>query len=132
MRFNFSAIALLTLLGPSVLTAASGLTAADVTVGKNLQMYASVKVAGGAPQEGLKLTLTSDDPSRLLISRAPDQAGSATIDLMVQPRFPEGPEFWLQALADHGTVTEGQVIKHVFKFANKGDAVLEILKVEPS
>ena len=105
MRFNFSAIALLTLLGPSVLTAASGLTAADVTVGKNLQMYASVKVAGGAPQEGLKLTLTSDDPSRLLISRAPDQAGSATIDLMVQPRFPEGPEFWLQALADHGTVT---------------------------
>jgi hypothetical protein len=35
-------------------------------------------------------------------------------------------------VADHGTVTEGQVIKHIFKFANKGSAVLEILKVESS
>ena len=34
--------------------------------------------------------------------------------------------------ADHGKVTEGETIKHIFKFANKGDAVLEILKVEPS
>ena len=25
--------------------------------------------------------------------------------------------------ADHGTVTEGQVIKHIFKFANKGGSV---------
>jgi hypothetical protein len=35
-------------------------------------------------------------------------------------------------VADHGKVTEGETIKHIFKFANKGDAVLEILKVEPS
>ncbi len=33
---------------------------------------------------------------------------------------------------DFGKVTEGQTIKHVFKFTNKGDAVLEIYKVEPS
>jgi len=33
---------------------------------------------------------------------------------------------------DLGKVTEGETIKHVFKFTNKGDAVLEILKVEPS
>ena len=35
-------------------------------------------------------------------------------------------------VADHGKVIVGEIIKHIFKFANKGDAVLEILKVEPS
>ncbi len=33
---------------------------------------------------------------------------------------------------DFGTVTEGESLKHVFIFTNKGDATLEILKVEPS
>jgi hypothetical protein len=33
---------------------------------------------------------------------------------------------------DLGKVTEGETIKHIFKFTNKGDAVLEVLKVEPS
>jgi hypothetical protein len=33
---------------------------------------------------------------------------------------------------DFGKVMEGAPIKHVFKFSNKGDAVLEIFKVEGS
>ncbi|MBP1600800.1 MAG: hypothetical protein H6Q06_951 [Acidobacteria bacterium] len=33
---------------------------------------------------------------------------------------------------DFGTVTEGERLKYVFTFKNKGDATLEILKVEPS
>lgn len=33
---------------------------------------------------------------------------------------------------DFGTVTEGESLKYVFTFKNKGDATLEILKVEPS
>jgi hypothetical protein len=33
---------------------------------------------------------------------------------------------------DFGTVTEGEMLKYVFPFKNKGDATLEILKVEPS
>ena len=33
---------------------------------------------------------------------------------------------------DFGTVTEGEILKQVFTFSNKGDATLEILKVEPS
>jgi len=33
---------------------------------------------------------------------------------------------------DFGTVTEGETLKHVFTFRNKGDTTLEILKVEPS
>jgi len=31
-----------------------------------------------------------------------------------------------------GKVYEGEILKHVFKFSNKGTATLEILKVEPS
>ncbi len=33
---------------------------------------------------------------------------------------------------DFGKVLEGAPIKHVFKFSNKGEAVLEIFKVEGS
>jgi hypothetical protein len=33
---------------------------------------------------------------------------------------------------DFGKITEGEVIKHVFKFTNKGNSTLEIFKVEPS
>ena len=32
---------------------------------------------------------------------------------------------------DFGKVTEGETLKYTFKFANKGQATLEILKVEP-
>ncbi len=33
---------------------------------------------------------------------------------------------------DMGKITEGEPVKHVFKFTNKGQAALEILKVEPA
>ncbi len=33
---------------------------------------------------------------------------------------------------DFGKVTEGELLKHVFRFTNKGNATLEIIKVEPS
>jgi hypothetical protein len=33
---------------------------------------------------------------------------------------------------DCGKVTEGEPLKHIFRFTNTGDATLEILKVEPS
>jgi hypothetical protein len=33
---------------------------------------------------------------------------------------------------DFGNVTEGEMLKHVFRFANKGTATLEIIKVESS
>jgi len=31
---------------------------------------------------------------------------------------------------DFGRVLEGEPLKHVFKFTNKGDATLEILKID--
>ena len=83
----------------------SGLSAPSVTVGRNLQVDANVRVSGEVPAGGLPLTLTSDDPARLLLSTAPGKPGSRAIELTVPPRFPEGPVFWLQALADEGTAT---------------------------
>jgi hypothetical protein len=35
-------------------------------------------------------------------------------------------------IKDFGKVTEGQVLKHKFRFTNKGSVPLEILKVESS
>jgi hypothetical protein len=32
---------------------------------------------------------------------------------------------------DFGKVTEGETLKHVFKFTNKGQTTLDIVKVEP-
>jgi hypothetical protein len=91
--------------GPHALFAATGITAPNVTVGRNLEMYTSVKLPQPAPESGLQLTLTSDDPRRLLLSAAPDKAGSATLSLKVRPRLSESPEFWVQGLADSGEVS---------------------------
>jgi hypothetical protein len=33
---------------------------------------------------------------------------------------------------DFGNVKEGETLKHIFKFSNKGQATLEILSVEPT
>ncbi len=37
-----------------------------------------------------------------------------------------------QQTRDFGKVLEGETLKHVFKFTNKGKSTLEIFKVEPS
>jgi hypothetical protein len=36
------------------------------------------------------------------------------------------------ATKEFGKVAEGTILKHVFKFTNKGSSTLEIFKVEPS
>jgi hypothetical protein len=90
---------------PAAVFCAPGLAVPDVTVGRNLQMSASVKLPEAAPQSGVSLTVTSDDPTRLLLSKAPDQAGSASITLTVNLGFVYSPDFWVQGLADNGTVT---------------------------
>ena len=44
---------------------------------------------------------------------------------------PNGPMIVFDSPSkDFGKVTEGQVLKHIFKFTNKGTATLEILNAE--
>jgi hypothetical protein len=68
-------------------------------------MYTSVRLPQPAPETGVQLTLTSDDPGRLLLSAAPDKKGSATLTLTIRPHLSESNEFWVQGLADSGEVT---------------------------
>jgi hypothetical protein len=103
--FNFLRSALLTLVvGQCVLLASPDLTAPSVTVGRNLQTVASVRLPAAPPEAGLQITVTSDDPSRLLIAPAADKPGVPSITITAHPPFLDSPEFCLQGKADKGTV----------------------------
>ena len=55
------------------------------------------------------------------------------IGLLVQAAQEGTPTIVFDTMAkDFGKVTEGEALKHVFTFTNKGTARLDILKVEPS
>ncbi len=106
MRFIALTNVLISLaVAPYPVLAASGIVAPDVTVGRNLETFATVKLPQAAGESGVQFTVTSDDPSRLLLSAAQDRAGTATISLTVQPEHVNSPEFWIQGMADRGTVT---------------------------
>jgi hypothetical protein len=68
------------------LDAAPSLTPGSGAIGYNLQTYTTVALSEPAPAD-LKLTLTSGDPNRLLLSKLPDVAGSPSITLTVRERF---------------------------------------------
>lgn len=78
---------------------------ANLTVGKNLQTFASIRLKDQAPDAGLEVTLTTDDPARLLLSLAPDAAGVKSIKLKINPHYVETPDFCIQAFGDKGTAT---------------------------
>jgi len=77
----------------------------DLTVGQNLQTDARVVLVGTAPGGGLTVTVTSNDPSRLLLSTDPTAAGSQSIQLVVAGGGRQTPTFYVQALANSGTAT---------------------------
>ena len=106
MRFVFPAAAMaLSWLACQSIAAEPALTAPNVTVGRNLQTYAAVTLAQVVAAPGLQVTLTSADPERLLLSKASDQPGAASITVTVMPHFRVSTEFWVQGRADSGTVT---------------------------
>lgn len=86
------------------LAAQSGFAAPEVTVGRNLQVSTRILLTTSAPPEGFDLTVTSEDPERVLLATAPDQSGSPSIRLRVKSRALAGPEFWIQGLSDRGVV----------------------------
>jgi len=96
---------LLSVITPCWVGAASGITIPSVTVGRNLQKATGFTLPQPVPPDGLEFTLVSDDPARLLLSRAPDQPGSPSIHLTVRSGRVRTQDYCLLALADHGTVT---------------------------
>jgi hypothetical protein len=101
---RFITAAALTAAGAS-LYAMPSLKVASVSIGKDLQTSSTVALGEPAPAGDLQLTLTSSDPSRLVLATVPDAPGAASLTLTVKARFRKSPEFWMQALADSGEVT---------------------------
>ena len=74
------------------------ISAYSVTVGKNLQVQ--FRIQNALPPDDLPLTVTSGDPSRLLISSDSAAAGSASATSNIRT----GKGIFLQALDDKGSV----------------------------
>jgi hypothetical protein len=75
----------------------------NLTVGKNLQ--ASSVVTFGVASTGVDITLTSSDPSKLVLSSTNTGSGSATATVHANASSLTSLSFFAQALADSGTVT---------------------------
>ena len=86
------------------LLSAAGLNLANVEVGSSLQTSATIKLSEPAPEGGLEVTLTSEDPSRLKLSRRPDATGTDSIVVKVAAGFNESTDFWLMGMAGEGEV----------------------------
>ncbi|HET7697241.1 MAG TPA: PKD domain-containing protein [Vicinamibacterales bacterium] len=79
-------------------------SAPTLTVGRNLQAPASVNLGSPAPAGNLPVTITSADPSKVLLSKTAAGAGSASISLIVPAGSTNTPQFFVQALDESGTV----------------------------
>jgi hypothetical protein len=75
----------------------------EVRLGRDLQMPASVCLGEAAPPGGLKVTLKSEDGSKLVLSDHEDQPGSASITLTIPAGQLTAP-YYLQGLSDSGIV----------------------------
>jgi hypothetical protein len=76
----------------------------DVTVGQNLEFQASAITSSPASSD-LSVTITSADPSMVLLSTDPTLGGSASITITIPQGSNFAPQgFYVQALASSGTV----------------------------
>ena len=66
---------------------------------------ANIALTEKAPSEGLRITLTSDSPTRLLLSQTPDGPGSPSITVIVRPGLSHSPDFYVYGLSKTGSTT---------------------------
>lgn len=86
--------------GPSIIPPAN-----SPTVGRNLAVSTSLKLSDPAGDEGLQITVTSDDPKRLLLSQTPQSVPSKSITIKVGAHYFETPDFYIHGLDEKGVVT---------------------------
>ena len=75
-----------------------------LTVGRNLQAPAQLALGSPAPAGNLPVTITSADPSKVLLSKTAAGAGSASISFIVTAGSTSTPQFYVQSLDETGTV----------------------------
>src|SRR5271165_3497948 len=80
-----------------------GLTG-EINVGKDLQTSGVVLLGEASPAGGLDVTLTSDDPKKLVLSASQNQLGSRSITLHIPAGELKAP-FYIQGLVDSGDVS---------------------------
>lgn len=80
-------------------------TVGAVNMGFNSLCSGSPELAVAAPKGGSVVTLTSSNPSALLISKSPTTVGTASITLNIPAGSTTGPQFYAQALVSTGTAT---------------------------
>lgn len=82
-----------------------GMSVSDqLLIGQNLQVGGVVAIGVMAPPQGLKVTLTSEDPSKLLISASDKELGQKSAEVEV-PAGTTVARYYLQALGSSGTVS---------------------------
>ena len=95
----------------AVTSVTSGMTAENLTIGKNLQTSTRINLDSpvpGDPQDPnafVFITITSNDPSKVIFSNLEGKQGSGSIQLKVPAGFNRTPPFYVQALASAGSVT---------------------------
>jgi hypothetical protein len=89
----------------NVTVSQAGLVPSNATVGNNLETTATVTLNGVAPSGGLTVTVTSNDPSKLLLSTDPAAVGQASLPLQVPAGLNHTQAFYVQGLGSSGTVT---------------------------
>jgi hypothetical protein len=82
------------------------MSCASVTVGQNLENIASCSLTGAA-QSDTTVTLTSDDPSKLLLATDPSAQGAAVITRTIRAGGSNTTPFYVYGLGSSGTATFG-------------------------
>ncbi len=82
---------------------APAISMSDLTIGKDLETTVSGSLGAAAPAGGVQVTVTSLDPTRVLLSTASDAVGGSSITFTIASGASFIPSFYVQALAGSGT-----------------------------
>jgi hypothetical protein len=81
-------------------------TTFSCTLGKDEQLGAFIPyLAAAAPAGGRNVTITSSDPTRVLLTTNPNAVGTASVTVNVAAGSYQGPTIYAQGLTNSGTVT---------------------------
>jgi hypothetical protein len=83
---------------------ATGLIPQAATVGRNLQTTTRVNLQG-VTQSTTTMTITSNDPARLLLAKNSGDVGAASISLTLPSGAGASPDFYVQGFDSTGTAT---------------------------
>lgn len=88
-----------------VTVAAPAINVGNISVGKDMQVQDGTWLSVGAPAGGVDITITSSDPSKVLLSTTANTQGSGSITMHYAEGFVGSLFFYVQGLANSGSVT---------------------------